>query len=336
MKIPQTYIQKTKAGAHFVQAFLIFIGGCLALAVLTKDGKTGGQVGYYFALCFLTAPALVYQLMVPMWSRAWRFASVYAYAGLDILFTILWFAAFIAVAVWQGGGLDKGAKDKGPEEDDGACSHFAYGSEAKCNTSKASVGFGVVIFLLFALTSAISVYGVMRYRKTGVMPNGSQRKAGQAEHVRAEDPNKDAWSTNTDDLEPGHTEDYNDPRRAYGQIPTEDEDDSRQGFLHRPLSRHDDPFRDTHSMADSQTEEGDIHPGRAVSNRSNTSLGIAPPTSYHTNRPTGEGSASPTGYIAPSALSPSDYEHTPGGRVNFPQGNYGADLSYQYSLSSRV
>jgi hypothetical protein len=54
MRIPQTYIQKIKAGVHFVQAFLIFIGGCLALAVLTKDGKTGAQIGFYFALVSVT------------------------------------------------------------------------------------------------------------------------------------------------------------------------------------------------------------------------------------------------------------------------------------------
>ena len=50
MRIEQTHIQRTKAGIHFAQAFLIFIGGCLALAVLTKNGKTGGQIGFYFGL----------------------------------------------------------------------------------------------------------------------------------------------------------------------------------------------------------------------------------------------------------------------------------------------
>ena len=50
MRISQSYIQKSKAGIHVAQALLIFIGGCLALAVLTKDGETGGQVGYYFGL----------------------------------------------------------------------------------------------------------------------------------------------------------------------------------------------------------------------------------------------------------------------------------------------
>lgn len=50
MRIPQTYIQRTKAGLHFAQAFCIFIAGCLSLDVLTKDGGTGGQTGYFFGL----------------------------------------------------------------------------------------------------------------------------------------------------------------------------------------------------------------------------------------------------------------------------------------------
>lgn len=50
MKIPQTLMQKAKAGAHLGQALLIFIGGCLALAVLTMDGGTGGEIGYFFGL----------------------------------------------------------------------------------------------------------------------------------------------------------------------------------------------------------------------------------------------------------------------------------------------
>lgn len=50
MQIPQTVLQKAKAGAHAAQALLIFIGGCLALAVLTMSGGTGGEVGYFFGL----------------------------------------------------------------------------------------------------------------------------------------------------------------------------------------------------------------------------------------------------------------------------------------------
>lgn len=50
MQIPQSYMQKAKAGAHLAQALLIFIGGCLALAVLNMSGGTSGEIGYFFGL----------------------------------------------------------------------------------------------------------------------------------------------------------------------------------------------------------------------------------------------------------------------------------------------
>ena len=83
-------------------------------------------------------------------------------ATIDILFTILWVAASIAVAVWNANGIAKGkdssdsdnSSDKNTRRDDsnksdGTCASFGYGSESKCEVSKASVGFGIVIMLLF-------------------------------------------------------------------------------------------------------------------------------------------------------------------------------------------
>jgi len=53
MRVPQSYIQKCKVAAHILQVLFIFIGACIAIAVLTKDGETGGAVTFYFALvCF--------------------------------------------------------------------------------------------------------------------------------------------------------------------------------------------------------------------------------------------------------------------------------------------
>lgn len=271
-----------------------------------------------------------------MWTRAWRFANVYAYAALDTLCTILWFAAAIAVGVWEAAGVKKGSNKQpgqsGPQGKNGGssggCSTFAYGSAAKCSTSKASVGFGVIIFLLFVLTSAISIYGLLRYRKTGIMPYGSSGAHGKVEQLPVEDPNKDPWSTNTDELDRplGQFGSEADLRHAYGQIPAEEE---QQGPLLRPSNAsREDPFHDaheTHSMVDTQTEDG-AHPGRPLSYQSSTNLSIAPPA-YEEERPQhGQEILSPSGYVAPSALSPSDYEQTPGGRVNFPMGNYGADF----------
>ena len=53
MRIPQTDIQRTKVLVHVAQLVFLFIGGILALVVLTKDGETGGSVGFYFGLVSL-------------------------------------------------------------------------------------------------------------------------------------------------------------------------------------------------------------------------------------------------------------------------------------------
>jgi hypothetical protein len=83
--------------------------------------------------------------MVPMWSRAQRFASAYAFLAVDALYTILWFAAFIAVAMWNSSGIKEGAQDRKIPDDERNCTTFKWGSESKCNVSKASVGVGVVV-----------------------------------------------------------------------------------------------------------------------------------------------------------------------------------------------
>ena len=148
---------------------------------------------------------------------------------------------------------------------------------------------------------------------------------GKAEQMAIDDPSKDVWSANTDELDANHpsnrhSDEEADPRRAYGQVSQEDDNDDQRRLLQRPSSSTSNPFRDTHSS------DGEAHPGRPLSFSSSTNLSIASPPSYHTNAPPTINIASPTGYVAPSALSPSDYEETPGGRVSFPQGNDGVDF----------
>ena len=58
MRVPQSYIQKCKAVAHIFQALLVFIAGCLTLAVIAKDGPTGSATKYYIALVCLPSYAL--------------------------------------------------------------------------------------------------------------------------------------------------------------------------------------------------------------------------------------------------------------------------------------
>ena len=93
----------------------------------------------------LSFPAIIYLTMVPVWSRAQRFANAFAFLAVDALYTILWFCAFIAVALWNNWGVDKGGEDKKIPGDERNCSTFAYGNEKRCEVSQATVGVGVTI-----------------------------------------------------------------------------------------------------------------------------------------------------------------------------------------------
>jgi len=259
--------------------------------------------------------------MVPLWTRARRLANVYIYAVIDLTFTLLWFAAFVAVAAWNDQGIRKGDKDDtSGTTRTGTCADFGYGSASKCETSKASVGFGVIIFLLFGLTSAISIRGVMEYRRTGIMPNGRSKIHGRAESLNtAEDPNKDPWSTNTDELEAHRpsSDPFSDPAvgslQAYGQLPPEDRSEQSHGLLQHDQDGAEAMLTPYNTTA---THDG-VHPGRQVSFGSSdaSELSVAPPPAYD------------PGVDAPSALSPTPFVQSPGGRVEFPHGRYSEAFS---------
>ncbi|KAL5459478.1 hypothetical protein PMIN06_002817 [Paraphaeosphaeria minitans] len=258
MKINTSYVQKCKTVAHVFQTVLIFVAACITIAVFTKGGQTGGATKYYFALCFLTAPALIYLTMVPLYSRTKRFANAYAFAAIDALYTILWLAAFAAVMAWNTQGVKEGAKslklsDDAPKN----CTIFKYGPEAKCSLSRVTVGFGVVILyallslltslspltptsISFILTSVISGYYANKYRKEGVMPYISTK---QDPHHNGGDNSKDnAWSTDIEHHD-GRDSDEEDRRTEHGGNQQEDE----YALLHS-----------------TETDEG-RHPGRPLS-----------------------------------------------------------------------
>ncbi|KAF2798377.1 hypothetical protein K505DRAFT_267742 [Melanomma pulvis-pyrius CBS 109.77] len=239
MRVPQSYIQKCKVVAHVFQILLIFVAGCLTLAVLTKGGDIGGATKYYIALCFLTGPGIIYLVMVPAWRRTRRFANAYAFLALDALYTLLWFAAFIAVAMWNSNGISGGAVDAGASEKDGNCTTFRFGSESKCKLSRATVGFGVVVFIFFGVTTAISSYYMVKFRKDGVLPYESDKinpHHASGDNAAAKD---NAWST---------------------EIETHESDDEDRHTEHGG-NQQEDEYALLHST---ETDEG-RHPGRPLS-----------------------------------------------------------------------
>ncbi|KAK0940248.1 hypothetical protein LTR29_008146 [Friedmanniomyces endolithicus] len=306
----QTYLQPIKSGVHLAQTLFAVVGGCLALAVLTKDGGISGATAFLFALCLLTIPALMYQVMVPKWTYTKRFANIYAHAALDLFFDILWLAAFIAVAVWNSAGIREGEKnDKNGSSSGPSCLHFAYGSVTRCEVSKASVGFGVMIWLLFAVTSAISIHWCIEYRQTGIMPNGSTRTSGQAKQPTEDDPSKDPWNASTDELEPTRTsldEVFGRPSHTYDV-------EQGMGLLGHSLAESIE-HTDTSYRGDTSRPTSPPHPGRPLS------YGTSNPTSLSVTAPTYDERS------APSALSPGGYEQSPGARFNYPLGGHYGEM----------
>lgn len=82
--------------------------------------------------------------MTPMWERTVKFANAFAFAAVDVVYTIFWFAAIIALAVWNNEGMKKGAQEK-KIDGSGNCTTFAYGTEKKCELAKAAVGLAVPV-----------------------------------------------------------------------------------------------------------------------------------------------------------------------------------------------
>ena len=86
-----------------------------------------------------------------MWPRLRRFGNPYAFAAVDGVYSILWFAAWVAVATYVSSGKNKGAHDQ-DNDDDGkdkdkksGCDAFGYGSPAKCKLSTGTVILGVIV-----------------------------------------------------------------------------------------------------------------------------------------------------------------------------------------------
>ncbi|KAE8555433.1 hypothetical protein EYB25_000129 [Talaromyces marneffei] len=172
LRMSSTSPARIKNLIHGFQAVLIFLAWALTIAVFTKAGGIDGRSGWYFGICWLSIPALIYLVAVPTFPRARRFGNVYAFATVDALMIILWFSGWVAVASYVAEGKTKGQEaQKDSKDPKSGCDAFAYGSASKCSVSTATVIFGVVICLLFISTAYFSFRNVAYFRRTGTMPD---------------------------------------------------------------------------------------------------------------------------------------------------------------------
>jgi hypothetical protein len=145
--------------------------------------------------------------------------------------------------------------------------------------------------LLFSLTTAMSVYGIIYFRREGYLP-GASRAPNNASLI---DPDKDAFSTN--------------PHDEYA--PVHDTDD------------HDIQF----SGGESSQLAGGLGGRPGYENSYGEAGGYEPPQGY--TQDTGYGGAQSVGGIAPGVYAPPHVQDEDdayggnGGRVQFPDARYG-------------
>ncbi|CAI7593791.1 unnamed protein product [Penicillium crustosum] len=308
---------RTKNIIHFVQGFIIFLAWALTIAIWTKGDGIDGRTGWYWGLCWLSIPGLVYLVAVPMWPRARRFGNVYAFACVDILYAILWLSAWICLASYVAQGKSKGSSssdDKSSSDsksttkraDDTStktgCDNWAYGSSAKCKLSEATTIIGVFIFILFAITGWMSFRNVVHFRRTGTLPDAVSDPTFAAQ-------SKAAFSSN-----PAH--DFE-----------EDDDDMRSGRGGgMGASSRGDRDEDYALLHQSEVDDLGSSHGRTAMQGSYDPTAPAPGGMLHDYNNTGYGGAHGQHYTEPSTqYNPSDY--TPS-EYTAPTGFNGSSVNY--------
>lgn len=185
--------------------------------------------------------------MVPMWSRAQKFANVYAFAVLDGVSIILWLSAWASMASYVASGKGKGGDNK-----KSGCDNFKYGSPGRCKLSTGVTILGVMLDLAFLVTAYMSFRALMAYKRTGMMPINPVKQNDFSVQTQ------DAFSSNMrhDEFDDERATDTRQGGYAYQQPHVEDEE-------YAPIYQND------------HDDIGHMHPAQPVSPLNPSGLGIS-------------------------------------------------------------
>ncbi|ESZ93690.1 hypothetical protein SBOR_5930 [Sclerotinia borealis F-4128] len=254
-------LQKYKLAIHIAQLAIAVVIWVLDIIVMRSTAIIDGRLGWNFGFTFLVLPAVIYLTMTVRFPRTRKFANPYALLVIDLVWCIMALSAFAAVANWNSTGKCGSA----------------------CKVSKAVVGLGVFSWLFWILSTVMSVYGLMYYRREGYLP-GASRAPNNAAMI---DPDKEAFSTAPHDDE-------------YAPVHHAEE--------HEEHELHDDGYPGGNFVG--RVHSPDYEPSSYGGSYAATS------TAHHDDL---EASTAYTGYSA-SGYGGSQNSRT--GRAQFPTGNY--------------
>jgi len=146
-------LQKVAFAVHGFQGIMVFILWIIILVLKAQKGGSPSQANVLFVMCFFSVPVIIYVAMSPRWPRTVKYSHPIAQTVLCGISTIIYFAGFIALAVYNNDGINKGAKNGNK-----TCSTTANGTPAACNISMGVIGVAVVVFFAFAITTGIYAY----------------------------------------------------------------------------------------------------------------------------------------------------------------------------------
>ncbi|KAI5819905.1 hypothetical protein BZA77DRAFT_123335 [Pyronema omphalodes] len=154
---------KASIAIHTIQAvFSIVIMGVIGTG-MAQEGSASGASRFVFAMCWLNIPTIIYLTMSPRFTRTKMLAHPYWLLGMNTLYSIFWFAGFVALAVYTNKGISEGLNlEKDPKKKEaGGCAVFFAGTgenEKACQMNKSAVGLGVFMWVLWLTTTAIAGY----------------------------------------------------------------------------------------------------------------------------------------------------------------------------------
>ncbi|KAK3619529.1 hypothetical protein LTR56_023964 [Elasticomyces elasticus] len=170
MRVHLGRLQKIKFGLHVGQAICITIIFSLALTVLDQDGGMSKAMTSMLALCCITLSALMLQIILLAWTRTKHFPNVYVYAAMNVTFTMMWLAAITAVRLCDDQNICLESKQH-PKENtwrgNDSTDQLVCGTSSRRIIAETSIDFALLVLVLFAVTSGISVYGILQARRKG-------------------------------------------------------------------------------------------------------------------------------------------------------------------------
>ncbi|KAK5691573.1 hypothetical protein LTR97_011567 [Elasticomyces elasticus] len=174
MQVHLNRLQKIKIGLHVSQAISIIIIFSLTLAVLNQNGGTCKAMAFMLALCCITLPVLMFLTILLAWIRTKHFPNIYVYAAMNVTFAMMWLAATIAVRLCDDQSIRLESKQHPKENtwpDNDSTDLLVCGTSSQSIIAEASIDFALLVLVLFAVTSGISVFGILQAKRTGDVHN---------------------------------------------------------------------------------------------------------------------------------------------------------------------